>query len=103
MERPIKQTIEEITANPYLRAFSDEVVEAFPFVGIIRAGLRSAGTHWMDYAFAWIAELPLRLRVSLSDELEEIRTSRAGQKFRHRAQKELARIRRETESPTSGI
>ena len=97
MERPMQDIVAEIRANPALEGCADRIVDAFPFIDIIRAAFRGVGSNWIEYAFAWFADLPLSARTTLSDELEVLCAGRgSGQKLRHRAEKELARICRES-------
>lgn len=98
MARPMPDIVAEIRASPALEGCADPIVEAFPFVDIVRTAFRGGGSpHWIEHAFGWFADLPPNARASLSDELETLRSRGPGQKLRHRAQKELARIRRERE------
>lgn len=97
MERPMSDIVAEIRANPAFEGCADRIVAAFPFVDIVRTAFRGGGSPlWIKHAFGWFEDLPPDARASLSDELEALLSRGPGQKLRHRAQKELARIRRES-------
>lgn len=96
LEIPINIVHKKIADTINVPDLEIQILEIFPFVEIVKAGLEQKSEYWAEIALEWFGYLPFNKKKLLIESLDKITTAPwASQKLRHRTKKEIDKINKE--------
>lgn len=82
------------TINKKLEGFNLDFDSSFPFKDLLEQVMKNDSEYWVEHALRWYDDIPQENKKDLKEALETIQNKMVlSQKIRHKAIKELARLR----------